>query len=149
MSTSHDLSPAPKQTQQTQDDIQTITDLEHIRLRPGMYIGVQPDLIYNLINNVLDYPIDEAMAGRCYHVDITIHAGSSITISDNGSGLPVAMNPREHLSALEVELTVTFCGRRPSDGSYHVTGGMHGVKCALRVADCRGSTRWLRLASDL
>jgi DNA gyrase subunit B len=92
-----------------------------------MYVGVRFDMIYDMINNVLDYSLNEAMAGHCNHIEIIIHADSSITISDNGEGLPVDTHSSIELSRLEVELTMMFCGRWLSDGSYHVAGGMHGV----------------------
>jgi DNA gyrase subunit B len=115
------------QRQQIAEDIQALKGLEAIRLRPGMYVGASPDAIYNMADEVLDCAIDEAMAGYCDHIEITIHPDSSMTISDNGSGIPVAMHPTLGISQLEAVLTMIFAGRRSSEHPYTATGGMHGV----------------------
>jgi DNA gyrase subunit B len=123
MATSHDSS----QRRQEADDIKALSGLDAICLHPGMYIGCTSDAIYQLVYEALDYPINEAMAGCCSAIEIVIHGDSSITISDNGSGLPVARDAVEGLSELEIELTKLFTPDRRSEHLYQVSGGLHGV----------------------
>src|SRR5579871_2941634 len=135
------MSNMPPQRQQIADDIQVLKGLEVVRRRPGMYMGLGPQSVYHMLYEVLDYAVNEAMAGYCDHITITINADRSITISDNGRGLPVAMHPYENLSMLEVELTVLLTGRRVDDYRYHVFGGLHGV--GLKAVNAL--SEWLRV----
>jgi DNA gyrase subunit B len=123
MATSRDSS----QRRQEADDIRVLKGLASVRLSPGMYVGQTPDAIYHMANNVLDYPINDAMAGRCSGIDIIIHGDSSMTISDNGPGLAVVRVESMGLSELEIELTLLVIPGRPSDHLYHVCGGLHGI----------------------
>jgi DNA gyrase subunit B len=123
MTTSRDSS----QRRQTADDIKQLTWQEAVRLRPGLYVGgTDIHALHHLIHETVDHAIDEAMAGRCHLIEIAIHGDSSITISDNGLGLPVAV-AAWGLSALEIEFTHMLVGYRPSDYLYNVSGGLHGV----------------------
>ncbi|MEP7284345.1 MAG: ATP-binding protein [Chloroflexota bacterium] len=124
MATPNELTP---RQQQVADDIQVLKGLDHVRFRPGMYIGSRPDAIDNMLYAVLDNSINEAMVRLCDKIELVIHADGSITISDNGSGIPVAIYPREGISQLEVELTIIFAGGRIRNPLYCVWGGMHGI----------------------
>src|SRR5258706_4713402 len=115
-----------QQRQQTAYAIRALKGLEAIRLRPGMYLGASPDAIYGMADEVLDCSLNEAMAGHCDHIEITIQPDSSMTISDNGRGLPVAIHPLESLSYLEIKFT-EISQRGYRDYLYYVSGGMHGV----------------------
>ena len=115
-------------TKQTEADIRLLEGFEHVRARPGMYVG-GTDLraLHHLIFEVVDNSIDEALAGRCDFIEVVLNEDGSVTVIDNGGGIPVGIHKETGMSTLELVMTKLNAGGKFESSAYKVSGGLHGV----------------------
>ena len=121
-----------EQVQYGADQIQILEGLEAVRRRPGMYIGTTASRgLHHLVYEIVDNSVDEALAGFCDHIEVSINEDNTITVVDNGRGIPVGVNHKSGLTGVEVVFTILHAGGKFGGGGYKVSGGLHGVGASV------------------